>query len=81
MLDTMTIQFGMKLSFIDWKRFNGIDFYCFCWVGRGTVLAPQELREENRVHQLPPFEAAWIVAMLDSAVLMLPIAPGISPLR
>ena len=30
-----------------WKRFNGVDFYCFCWVGRGTVLAPQELREEG----------------------------------
>ena len=30
-----------------WKRFNGIDLYCWCWVGRGTVLDPRELREEG----------------------------------
>src|SRR5215471_5294654 len=30
-----------------WKRFNGLDLYCWCWVGRGTVLDPRELREEG----------------------------------
>ena len=32
-----------------WKRFNGVDIYCWCWVGRGTVLDPRELREEEGI--------------------------------
>jgi prohibitin 2 len=42
-----------------WKRFNGIDFYCFCWVGRGTVLAPQELREEG-LHLIWPWDELFL---------------------
>jgi prohibitin 2 len=42
-----------------WKRFNGIDFYCFCWVGRGTVLAPQELREEG-LHLIWPWDKLFL---------------------
>ena len=42
-----------------WKRFNGIDLYCFCWVGRGTVLAPQELREEG-LHLVWPWDKLFL---------------------
>jgi regulator of protease activity HflC (stomatin/prohibitin superfamily) len=42
-----------------WKRFNGVDFYCFCWVGRGTVLAPQELREEG-LHLIWPWDKLFL---------------------
>jgi regulator of protease activity HflC (stomatin/prohibitin superfamily) len=42
-----------------WKRFNGIDFYCFCWVGRGTVLAPSELREEG-LHVIWPWDKLYV---------------------
>jgi regulator of protease activity HflC (stomatin/prohibitin superfamily) len=42
-----------------WKRFNGIDLYCFCWVGRGTVLAPQELREEG-LHVIWPWDKLFL---------------------
>src|SRR3984885_9317065 len=42
-----------------WKRFNGIDLYCFCWVGRGTVLAPQELREEG-LHLIGPWDKLFL---------------------
>ena len=38
-----------------WKRFNGVDIYCWCWVGRGTVLAPSELREEG-LHLVWPWD-------------------------
>src|SRR5580692_1525512 len=38
-----------------WKRFNGIDIYCWCWVGRGTVLDPRELREEG-LHLVWPWD-------------------------
>ncbi len=30
-----------------WKRFNGYDLYCWCFVGRGTILDPRELRDEG----------------------------------
>jgi regulator of protease activity HflC (stomatin/prohibitin superfamily) len=42
-----------------WKRFNGIDLYCFCWVGRGTVLAPSELREEG-LHVIWPWDKLFL---------------------
>jgi regulator of protease activity HflC (stomatin/prohibitin superfamily) len=42
-----------------WKRFNGIDLYCFCWVGRGTVLAPTELREEG-LHIIWPWDKLFL---------------------
>ena len=38
-----------------WKRFNGIDIYCWCWVGRGTVLDPREIREEG-LHLVWPWD-------------------------
>ena len=41
-----------------WKRFNGIDLYCFCWVGRGTVLDPRELREEG-LHLIWPWDKLY----------------------
>ena len=30
-----------------WNRINGFDPYCWCFVGRGTVLDPRDLREEG----------------------------------
>src|SRR5580698_10269071 len=42
-----------------WKRFNGVDLYCFCWVGRGTVLAPRELREEG-LHLIWPWDKLFL---------------------
>src|ERR1700690_4239351 len=30
-----------------WKRFNGFDGYCWCFVGRGTILDPKQLRNEG----------------------------------
>ena len=42
-----------------WKRFNGIDLYCWCWVGRGTVLAPSELREEG-LHIIWPWDKLYL---------------------
>jgi prohibitin 2 len=42
-----------------WKRFNGIDLYCLCWVGRGTVLAPSELREEG-LHVIWPWDKLFL---------------------
>jgi prohibitin 2 len=42
-----------------WKRFNGVDLYCWCWVGRGTVLAPSELREEG-LHVIWPWDKLYL---------------------
>jgi regulator of protease activity HflC (stomatin/prohibitin superfamily) len=42
-----------------WKRFNGMDIYCWCWVGRGTVLAPSELREEG-LHLVWPWDKLFL---------------------
>ena len=42
-----------------WKRFNGIDIYCWCWVGRGTVLDPRELREEG-LHIVWPWDKLYL---------------------
>jgi prohibitin 2 len=42
-----------------WKRFNGIDIYCWCWVGRGTVLDPRELREEG-LHLVWPWDKLYL---------------------
>jgi regulator of protease activity HflC (stomatin/prohibitin superfamily) len=41
-----------------WKRFNGLDLYCWCWVGRGTVLDPRELREEG-LHIIWPWDQLY----------------------
>ena len=42
-----------------WKRFNGFDIYCWCWVGRGTVLDPRELREEG-LHIIWPWDKLYL---------------------
>ena len=42
-----------------WKRFNGLDIYCWCWVGRGTVLDPRELREEG-LHIIWPWDKLFL---------------------
>jgi len=42
-----------------WKRFNGLDLYCWCWVGRGTVLDPRELREEG-LHIVWPWDKLYL---------------------
>ena len=42
-----------------WKRFNGFDLYCWCFVGRGTVLDPRELREEG-LHVIAPWDKLFI---------------------
>jgi regulator of protease activity HflC (stomatin/prohibitin superfamily) len=38
-----------------WKRFNGLGFQCWCFVGRGTVLDPRELRQEG-LHLIWPWD-------------------------
>lgn len=42
-----------------WKRFNGYDLYCWCFVGRGTVLDPRELRDEG-LHLVWPWDKLYI---------------------
>jgi regulator of protease activity HflC (stomatin/prohibitin superfamily) len=42
-----------------WKRFNGFDIYCWCFVGRGTLLDPRELREEG-LHLIAPWDRLFI---------------------
>jgi prohibitin 2 len=38
-----------------WKRFNGYDMYCWCFVGRGTILEPRQLRDEG-LHLVWPWD-------------------------
>ena len=42
-----------------WKRFNGFDMYCWCFVGRGTILDPRELREEG-LHVIAPWDKLFL---------------------
>ena len=42
-----------------WKRFNGFDSYCWCFVGRGTILDPRELREEG-LHIIMPWDKLFL---------------------
>lgn len=42
-----------------WYRFLGFDTYCWCLTGRGTVLSPQELREEG-LHVIAPWNRLFI---------------------
>ena len=42
-----------------WKRINGFDFYCWCFVSRGTILDPRELREEG-LHFVAPWDKLFI---------------------
>lgn len=41
-----------------WKRFNSYDFYCWCFVGRGTILDPHELRDEG-LHVIWPWDRLY----------------------
>jgi len=45
-----------------WKRFNGYDFYCWCFVGRGTLLDPRELRDEG-LHLIWPWDKLYIYSL------------------
>lgn len=50
-----------------WKRFNGYDLYCWCFVGRGTILDPRELRDEG-LHIIWPWDKLYIYTLrLQSA--------------
>ncbi len=42
-----------------WKRFNGFDSYCWCFVGRGTILDPRELRDEG-LHVIWPWDKLFL---------------------
>jgi regulator of protease activity HflC (stomatin/prohibitin superfamily) len=42
-----------------WKRFNGYDLYCWCFVGRGTILDPRELRDEG-LHIIWPWDKLYL---------------------
>jgi regulator of protease activity HflC (stomatin/prohibitin superfamily) len=42
-----------------WKRIHGFDFYCRCFVGRGTILDPRELREEG-LHLVAPWDKLFV---------------------
>jgi len=42
-----------------WKRFNGYDLYCLCFVGRGTILDPRELRDEG-LHIIWPWDKLYL---------------------
>lgn len=42
-----------------WKRFAGPGIYCWCILGRGTVLDPVELREEG-LHVIWPWDKLYI---------------------
>jgi regulator of protease activity HflC (stomatin/prohibitin superfamily) len=42
-----------------WKRFGGLGIYCWCVVGRGTVLDPAELREEG-LHIIWPWDRLFL---------------------
>lgn len=42
-----------------WRRFYGFDFYCVCFVGRGTALDPRELREEG-LHLIWPWDKLFL---------------------
>jgi regulator of protease activity HflC (stomatin/prohibitin superfamily) len=45
-----------------WKRFNGYDLYCWCFVGRGTILDPRELRDEG-LHIIWPWDKLYIYSL------------------
>jgi regulator of protease activity HflC (stomatin/prohibitin superfamily) len=45
-----------------WKRFNGYDLYCWCFVGRGTILDPRELRDEG-LHIIWPWDKLYMYSL------------------
>jgi len=42
-----------------WQRFNGFGFRCWCFIGRGTVLDPRELKNEG-LHVILPWNELFI---------------------
>jgi regulator of protease activity HflC (stomatin/prohibitin superfamily) len=42
-----------------WKRFNGFGFQCWCFIGRGTVLDPRELKNEG-LHVIWPWNELFL---------------------
>ena len=42
-----------------WKRFNSYDVYCWCFVGRGTIVDPRELRDEG-LHIIWPWDKLFL---------------------
>ena len=42
-----------------WQRFLGFDTYCGCFVDRGTMLNPRELREEG-LHVIAPWNRLFL---------------------
>jgi regulator of protease activity HflC (stomatin/prohibitin superfamily) len=56
-LAVITVPSGMVG--VLWKRFNGYDMYCWCFVGRGTILEPRELRDEG-LHLVWPWDKLYI---------------------
>jgi regulator of protease activity HflC (stomatin/prohibitin superfamily) len=42
-----------------WKRFNAYDLYCWCFVGRGTIVDPRELRDEG-LHVIWPWDKLFL---------------------
>lgn len=45
-----------------WKRFSGPGIYCWCILPRGTVLNPQELRDEG-LHVIWPWDRLFIYSL------------------
>ena len=42
-----------------WKRFNSYDLRCWCFVGRGTIVDPRELRDEG-LHVIWPWDKLFL---------------------
>ena len=45
-----------------WKRFNSYDLYCWCFVGRGTIVDPRELRDEG-LHVIWPWDKLYLYSL------------------
>jgi regulator of protease activity HflC (stomatin/prohibitin superfamily) len=45
-----------------WKRFSGPGIFCWCFLPRGTVLNPQELRDEG-LHVIWPWDTLFIYSL------------------
>ncbi len=42
-----------------WKRFNSYNLFCWCFVGRGTIVDPRELRDEG-LHFIWPWDKLFL---------------------
>jgi regulator of protease activity HflC (stomatin/prohibitin superfamily) len=52
-----------------WRRFNGFDFYCICFAGRGTALNPREIRDEG-FHAMWPWNKLYLYNLRLQSVKM-----------